>query len=421
MTDGRTPSPGDVIEITPQSPAYGGAAVGRLGGKVVMVYGAIPGETVLARVDEDRRDYTIATAVEVTSFSPYRTEPGCPYYNDCGGCDFQFVSHEGQVSIKTGILKYTLRKIGKIDIEPDLPLIGKPWEYRQRAQFKCSGGSIGFYKQGTREIVDIESCPVMVPGINRVLKNVRDVGGLESITELHISLGDRPAGMVIPAKNSRGPSVRLIVKLMEAGLSGVTVRPKTGRAVTHGESRFVLDLGGLRYEVSTPSFFQTNWALNNTLVSFIKERLGKLTRRGRMLDLYCGSGNFSLPLSDLFDEVVGVEENPHAVSDAKRNQSLNNITNCRFVHSDAESLRPVKELDVLVTDPPRPGLTRTAIGKVLKMRPGVIVYVSCNPATLARDLNRFTGNGYTVESVRAVDFFPQTHHIEAVGFLRVKT
>lgn len=421
MNDASSLAPGGIIEVAPDSPAYGGASIGRVGGKVVMVRGAIPGETVSARITEDRRDYLKADAVEILSPSPLRVTPGCPYYYDCGGCDFQHISPEGQVSLKSDVLSYTLRRIGKIDVVPDASITGNAWAYRYRAQFKCSGGDIGFYREGTRDIVDIESCPIMAPGINEALGRIRDIAGLPDVSELHISLGGKPVGMVIPAKGSAGPSDALITILLEAGLAGVTVMPKKGRPKVYGEKRFALDLHDLRYEVSAPSFFQSNWEVNLKLAGLIKERLGKEERRGRVLDLYSGAGNFSLPLSAIFDEITGVEENPHAVSDAKHNTAINGITNCRYLRSDAGSFRPPGDIDVLVTDPPRPGLTKAALKKVIDMRPGLIVYVSCNPSTFARDLNRFVKAGYDLESVRMVDFFPQTHHIESVGFLRLTT
>ncbi|MBI3592517.1 MAG: class I SAM-dependent RNA methyltransferase, partial [Nitrospirae bacterium] len=178
------------------------------------------------------------------------------------------------------------------------------------------------------------------------------------------------------------------------------------------------NLENLKYTISPMSFFQSHWKLNQAVVKFVKDNLQPL-RGCRVLDLYSGAGNFSLPVAIDADEVIAVEENPHAIKDGKRNLEINNIRNCRFIRSSAENINIRGDIDILIVDPPRLGLTNRAIDKILAKTPERIAYISCNPATLGRDLKKFLTK-YELESVRMIDFFPQTYHTESLTFLRLR-
>ncbi len=204
-------------------------------------------------------------------------------------------------------------------------------------------------------------------------------------------------------------------RLIDAGLAGVTIATAAGNRLTLGAERSQLRLDGLVFAFSGAAFFQSNWDLNGDLIRTLLQELSPLTGKS-VLDLYAGAGNFSLPLSREALRVIAVEENSQAVGDGRRNCRRNRIGNCRFVRTAAESLQVPEGIDVLILDPPRTGLTKRVIQTVLAMEPERIVYVSCNPPTLARDLKKLSVR-YTVQSARMVDFFPQTYHVESVVHL----
>ena len=401
-------------------PVYGGYVICR-DPKIVFIRGAIPGELVEISVDEKKRDYSLATARRIIEPSPYRRQPPCPVFGTCGGCQVQFMEYERQVSVKEEILLDALKRIGDLHITLMPSMVGKEFRYRHRAQLKVSPhGAIGFYREGTREVVNIEECPLMVDEINRFLRNVRALD-LRGVKELHVSSGDTMTLLV------KGTAVEDTVQgLLETGISGIAF--ENGDSV--GKDYVTLDLNGLRYSVTPWSFFQSHWALNREVVA---EVIRELTPMGqtRILDLYAGAGNFSLPLSRIAQEVVAVEENPSAVEDGRRNLVLNGIKNCIFVHGRVGKNLVNKKKDAVaklfedppygcvILDPPRTGLPADCVKKVMDACSERILYVSCNPATLARDVKKMREH-YDVESARMVDFFPNTYHIETLMFLRRK-
>jgi 23S rRNA (uracil1939-C5)-methyltransferase len=403
------------ITITVDSPGHGGVCIGRLDGKVVMVAGAIPGETVEARPDSVKKDYMTATVTKVIEPSLDRVEPQCRYYGRCGGCQLQHVSYEGQVRIKEHVLSDSIRRIAKLDIELSPPLTGGPFGYRSRGKFKVSHGRAGFFMAKSHHVVDVESCPLMSPELNGAFRLARPVIAKYSVRELLISSG---GGILALAKVDMHAGKRLDElsgALLSAGFDGIQVdagEEPLCRGLTHN----TFELNGLKYGVSAPSFFQSNWELNRRLVGFVCDALGPLGD-ARVADLYCGAGNFALPLAHIAKEVVGFEDNAAAVADGVRNAALNNIANCRFVHADANALSLHGPFDVVVADPPRTGLSEGALDALMNLAPGRLVYVSCDPATLARDLKKLNAV-YDIESIRMVDFFPQTYHLEAAVFLR---
>jgi 23S rRNA (uracil1939-C5)-methyltransferase len=401
-------------------PVYGGYVICR-DAKIVFIRGAIPGELVEVSIDERKRDYSLATVRHIIEPSPYRRQPPCPVFGTCGGCQLQFMEYEKQVAVKEEILLDALKRIGDMDITLMPSMAGKEFRYRHRAQLKVSPrGAIGFYREGTREVVDIEECPLMRDEINDFLRKVRTMD-LKGVKELHVSSGDTMTLLI------KGTVIDDTVQgLWETGISGIGF--ENGDSV--GKDYVTLDLNGLRYSVTPWSFFQSHWSLNREVVA---EVIRELTPMGqtRILDLYAGAGNFSLPLSLIAQEVVAVEENSSAVEDGRRNLMLNGIKNCTFVHGRMGKNLVTKKKDAVtklfedppygcvILDPPRTGLSPDCVRKVMDAGSERIVYVSCNPATLARDVKKMREH-YDVESVRMVDFFPNTYHIETLMFLRRK-
>jgi 23S rRNA (uracil1939-C5)-methyltransferase len=225
-----------------------------------------------------------------------------------------------------------------------------------------------------------------------------------------VAVGDTPVVLL----KGRDYDTTEFEKFIDIGISGVAYND----AVPYGGAYTGFDLNGLRYTISPWTFFQSHWDLNRKVIDFIVNRLAPLEGK-RVLDLYAGAGNFSIPLAAHAAEVVAVEESAHAADDGIRNLELNDIKNCRFVRSSAEKYKMQKKFDVIILDPPRLGLTSEVVRKLLENPSDSIVYISCNPSTLARDLKKLRDK-YDLQSVRQIDFFPQTYHIESISFLRIR-
>lgn len=396
------------MPLKAETPVYGGYVIGREEG-VVFIKGAIPGEVVDVSIREKKKDYSVAIVTEIIEPSAYRVQPLCPHFGVCGGCQLQHMSYDKQVSIKSEIILDCLERIGGIKAPLSEALTGDDFHYRRRAQFKVSKeGAIGFYKEGTRDVVPIDSCPILKSEINDLLKKLKSMN-LSGIKEIHVTFGDRMLGLI----KGRPVNAGVVDEMRTGGFDGVAFEDLSYA----GAGYAVFDLSGLIYKVSPWSFFQSNWELNLRAVEILLENLGSVDGK-KIIDLYAGAGNFSLPLASKAGRIVAIEENPNSVKDGERNLSSNNITNVKFINAKVE--KAGLKSDVLILDPPRPGLTDRTVKAILEAMPDRVVYISCNPSTLARDLKKLA-TGYDIESVRLMDFFPNTYHIETMTFLRVKS
>lgn len=408
------------IILEASSSAYGAFSLGRFDGKIVLIKGMIPGERAEVIIKEERKDYYIAQASEIINPSADRVKPPCEYFNNCGGCQLQYINYERQIRIKEEILMDCLKRIGRIEINLSDPFFGDHWNYRYRGQFKISRGLIGFYKEKSIDVIDVKRCLIMKEEVNEYLHKIRDVLLTDKflfVKEIAITYGNVAIALV----KYRGNFPEKIANmLLEMGFLGVVVDSGNRRYYKFGKEYTIFELDSLIYSLSPMSFLQSHWELNQKVVGFIKNSLKPLNGL-KVLDLYAGAGNFSLPLFEEADEIVGIEENPYAVRDGKRNLELNRIKNYKFIRSSIENYDLLDSFDIFIIDPPRQGMSNRVINKILGLLklPERIVYVSCNPTTLSRDLRRFSQK-YEVESVRLIDFFPQTFHIEALVFLRLR-
>lgn len=406
-----------LLSLRVETPVYGGYTIGR-DGKVIFIKGAIPGESVEIAIKETKKDYSIGEVTRVLEPSEFRRVPPCPYFGLCGGCQLQYIQYERQVTIKEEILKDSLQRIGKLLIENLSSVTGNEFSYRHRVQFKVSNdGKLGFFKEGTREVVPIDKCLIIIEPLNDLLLRLKEIN-LRGAKELHVISGDT---MSILIKGSIREGI--VQALADSGVSGIAF--DNGDSI--GKDYITLDLEGLKYTVTPWGFFQGHWSLNKKVVGLILERLSPLENK-RVLDLYSGAGNFSLPLSKQASEVVAIEENPYAIEDGRRNIIINGIKNCLFIQSPVDDIFKDRKkarlfggrrYDITILDPPRPGLSSELCERLMDIESERIVYVSCNPSTLARDLKKLKDK-YDIESVYMVDFFPNTYHIEAVVFLRLR-
>ncbi|HYA26436.1 MAG TPA: class I SAM-dependent RNA methyltransferase [Thermodesulfovibrionales bacterium] len=418
--DKQSGNDASTLIVRAETPVYGGYVIGR-DGKIIFIRGAIPGELVDIHIEAKKKDYSIGFVKRIIEASPSRRNAPCRVFGICGGCQLQFMEYGKQVSVKEEILVDAMNRIGGFNAALMPSLTGEEFGYRRRGQFKVSqDGVIGFYREGSRDVVPVEECPVMAREINEVVRKLQKVD-LKGVKELHITSGDTV--VVLVKGNLSDDAVQAV---FSAGVSGIAF--ENGDSI--GKDYITLDLNGLKYSVTPWSFFQSHWSLNRKVVDAVKERLSPLEGR-KILDLYAGAGNFSLPLTLLAKEVVAVEENGAAVEDGRRNLTLNGVKNCTFVQLPVETLLVGKKRNrdpklfgenrygTIIVDPPRAGLTSECLKQVMELGSEEILYISCNPATLARDIRKMSDR-YEVESLHMVDFFPNTYHIEALTFLKKK-
>jgi 23S rRNA (uracil1939-C5)-methyltransferase len=403
-----------LITVTTGAPVHGGYALARLEGMgVLFVRWALPGEVVSVRVVERKREYAFAETVEVLSPSPRRVDPPCEVFGECGGCHLQHAEYAYQCEMKVDILREAFRRIGKMDVAPEIAPPGEPFRYRYRGRFRADAESVGFFAERSHRLVPVSRCPLMIDAINAVLPGLRGLGLFANVSEVQVaSDGERTSAWF--------PGVAFDRRMAEhlAARTGGVLMGARFEDRSWGEERIALPLGGISYYVSPRGFFQANWRMNQAMVRRIGAILGE-SAGVRLLDLYAGAGNFALPLAANVREVVAVEGEARSFRELRGNVRDNAIPNVRIVRSSVETFRPEERFDALVLDPPRAGLSERSLSRVREVAAGKVFYVSCNPATLARDV-RALSDRYDLASLEMHDFFPNTHHVEALAVLTSK-
>jgi 23S rRNA (uracil1939-C5)-methyltransferase len=407
----------DIVELYLTAMAHGGSALGRTARQVIFVPYTIPGERVRARIVDDRKRYAHAHLEEVLVPSPHRVEPPCPYYGDCGGCQFQHIAYPAQAAFKQDVVCDQLARIGGIEDAPvhDIIAADEPWAYRNQVQFGVSPeGLLGFQAAGSHEVVPIEDCLLTEP----LLDDLWAALDMEWPQLARLSLrcgantGDRLAVFELAEYQDFDIQVDFPVSCVLMLADGEPV-------VLMGDPFFHEEVAGRRYRVSAGSFFQVNTGAAQVLVELVDEALAP-TGDETLLDLYCGVGLFGLALAERVGTLIGVEANPSAADDFHANAS-DLESDIALLEGPVEDVLPEVDepVDSLVLDPPRAGAGPKVVQEIARLGPARIAYVSCDPATLARDARGLLDAGYDLAWIQPVDVFPQTYHIETVSlFLR---
>jgi 23S rRNA (uracil1939-C5)-methyltransferase len=405
------------MTVTTVSPVHGGYALARPEGMgVLFVRWALPGEVVSVRLVERKREYAFAEAVEILSSSPHRVVPPCEVFGKCGGCQLQHADYPYQLEMKREILREAFRRIGKADVAPEIAIPLEPFGYRHRGRFRVDAEEVGFHASMSHRLVPVSRCPLMVDAINAVLPGLRGLGRFGKVAEVQVASDGVRASVSFPGVPFGKGMVEHLVGRTGGVLSGARFEDRSW-----GEERITLPLDGISYSVSPRGFFQANWRMNQGMVRRVGAILGDLgvSSGARLLDLYAGAGNFALPLAAKVREVVAVEGEARSFKELRRNVTDNGIGNVRIVRSSVETFRPEGRFDALVLDPPRAGLSERSLSRVREAGAGKILYVSCNPSTLARDV-RSLSDRYDLASLEMHDFFPNTHHVEALAVLAAR-
>ena len=400
------------VELTDM--AHGGEAIGRHEGKVIFVPHAIAGEQVRVRVVQDRGRFAHARLLEVLSPSTSRVKPPCPHSGLCGGCHWQHISYAAQLEHKRSIVAGQLGRIAgvrDIEVQPTLGMVD-PWRYRNHAQFHVSSsGQLGFMAAQSHKVVSIERCLIIHPLLEELFDALEmELPGLTGLS-LRAGINTGEQMIVFEMAEDQAPDVEVTlpvscVLLLSDGT------PVTLLGSPHIHERIAERV----YQLSAPSFFQVNTSQAEVLVQHVCSTV-RAEPGDVIIDAYCGVGTFALALAPMAGEVVGIESSATAMADARVNAS--EVGNVRFLEGAIESVLPTLEVvdPVVILDPPREGLGRGVFASLLAMSPRRIVYVSCDPATLARDLKGLLAGGYSLRNVQPIDMFPHTYHIETVAVL----
>ena len=446
------------MQLTIEKLIYGGEGLARLPaddrgpGKAVFVPFVLPGERVEATLREQKPSFARAHADRILEASPRRIQPRCPYFQSCGGCHYQHASYEHQLEIKTAILRENLRRIAKIELDTEVKIHpSPPWNYRNRTRLQVQGApefALGYFKFNSHELVPVEECPISSPLINRAIgatwklgregrvpSAVREIELFANADDTKLLAEVYCAGEITNAAEEFAAELKNAVAEIVGSVFVEGPASKAGRDSdpprlgVSGDDNLTYDTKLASYRVSAGAFFQVNRHLTDELVNIVAGTGrgsgrdadwiagGDAGATGTALDLYAGVGLFSSVLNREFERVIAVEPSPTSHADLLYNSPANvkavRATTEQYLENAAGKLRP----ELVIVDPPRSGLGEKVIRGLVKLNAPRIIYVSCDPATLSRDLGRMLPSGYRLEEAHLVDLFPQTYHLESVFHL----
>lgn len=436
---------GSEVEIGFTDLLSNGQAVGRAGGVVVFCFGPLPQERAIVRISSIKPKYAVGELLKLTAGSPHRVVPFCDVFGACGGCQVQHLAYSAQLAWKRDVVRGALVRIGGFtDVVVREPIgMAHPRAYRNKmslvVEHKFTTPTIGFYQQRSHDVVAIDACPIVTPPLNDyiarlnrarmspetspalldarhiVARSARATG--ENVVTLTTVKPSEAARLAAPALMKALPGAVGIVNSYDLNSANAIMGRKHDTLV--GETEIEEQIDGVRYRVSAGSFFQVNVEIVNRIFAFMKAGLQKPRR---IVDLYCGAGTFALFFAKYGATVLGIEESPQAIAEAEDNADLNRLQNSvafltgkvEDVVRSREAREALKEAQIVFLDPPRKGSDEVTLGAIAAALPPNIWYLSCDPATLARDLKFLVAKGYTIGVVQPFDMFPQTGHVETL-------
>lgn len=443
----------DVIEVTFEDLTHEGAGVAKVDGFPVFVPNGLPGEEAKIKIVKVKKGYGYGRILEFYKKSQDRIDPACSIYKQCGGCQLQHLSYETQLKFKQKQVKEVLTRIGHLENITVHPVLGMidPWKYRNKSQVpvgEIEGGLVaGFFQQRSHTIINMEECLIQVAENDRVVQGVKRIAeryGMKAYNEethsgtlrhivtrygqkmkdVMVVLITRTEGFqhkdkIITDIHEAFPQVKSIIQNINSKRTNVIFGDQT--KVLWGDEYLYDSIGDIQFAISARSFYQVNPEQTKVLYDKALE-YAKLSGEETVIDAYCGIGTISLFLAQNAKKVYGVEIVPEAIEDAKRNAKLNGMTNVEFAVGKSEEIIPSWhqqgiKADVIVVDPPRKGCDIELLETIIIMKPKRVVYVSCNPGTLARDLRILEDGGFKTIEVQPVDMFPHTNHVECVTLM----
>lgn len=456
MSEKRIFKGGDELEITAEKLVYEGSAIAKIDGYPIFIENACPQDKLRIKIKKANKNFAQAEIMEILEPSPHRTKPFCPIHNVCGGCGWQFIDYDFQLEQKRNIVEETVKKFTGRDIEIK-PVLPSPQtrDYRSKIQYPVSQTKVskrllaGYYKKGSHELVNVKFCPNQPKIIDKITEFVRKTAQELEISgyneKLHkgelrhlvyrFSRSENECILIFVVNTNKMSDriKKLAKKVMSefAHVKGCLINyntSKTNLIMTgetnkiQGENHIIEKIDGKIFKISANSFFQVNIGSAKNIFDTVKNIIKENYQNARILDAYSGVSSFGIWLADIAKEVVSVEEAPSATKDAAENVKLNNITNLTALNGDAKNIFETliaqgEKFDVTVLDPPRKGCEQESLDYAIKLSQKAIIYVSCNPTTLARDLKYLHENGFNTKYIQPVDMFCHTYHIESIAWL----
>ena len=387
---------------------HSGEGMGTLNGKIVFIPKTIPSDLVEAQIIKEHKNFIEAIPTEYKELSPNREEILCPYYQECGGCQLMGLPYQEQLNYKKEKVINILNKYANLNLNPNIQESNQ-YNYRNKITLQVKNGKIGLYTQSSNNLIPINKCLLVSDSINNLIKLIDEELNLQSINQIIIRETNNQ--LMIWFKGEINEST--LIKNLSNHVTSLYLNDKH----LYGTKTITETLDKYKFLISPASFFQVNHPQTINLYNQVKKYLGP--NNNEILDLYCGTGTIGIYVSDYCKKVTGIELNPSAVIDAHHNIELNHLTNIKIKQGDVGRLLQDKNTyDAIIVDPPRSGLDKRTRTTILKIKSPKLIYISCNPITLARDLNDLK-EIYNIDDITLFDMFPNTYHVESVVLLNL--
>ena len=395
-----------------------GRGIAKVNDKAVFIYNALPDEVVDIRVIKENKKIMEAVVLKYIETSKKRINPICPYYLECGGCDLMHINYNDELEYKENKIRQIIEKFTTLPLQIIKPIVGNDNKnYRNKATFHVDS-KIGYYSKKSFKIVDIDNCFIASKEINDILKNLKKIN-LNNIYEIVIRTSKYLKDKMIILKFNNYINEEEIISKLKNIVDSIIIYQNKEYKTIYGKGFINDKIGDYIFKISPDSFFQVNTSQAKILYDKVLEYLNP-NINDKVLDLYCGTGTIGIYVSKYVKSVKGIEINKYAVIDANYNKKINNVDNISFECLDASKVDKIKDkFDSVIVDPPRSGLDKKAINYLINLKAKKIVYVSCDPVTLARDLE-ILKDYYNVKEITPVDMFSNTYHVECVCVLKLK-
>lgn len=390
------------IKLEINSFDHEGRGIGKYNNKVVFVPNAIPGEIVEIEIIKDKKTFSEGKIISYIKKSPKRIEASCPFYNKCGGCSFEHISIDDEKKVKTNNVINIIKKYANLDVLPIFIDSDKEYNYRNKIELKIENGNWGYYNSLSHNFVRINKCLIAKDSINRIIENKNYFDIKNGSIIIRCNYNDE---IIIKIDTSDKYNIDIDNLIKNNKIVGIIVNNK----LIYGEDYYIEKVGKYLFKVNINSFFQINLNILSKVFDLISKDKYKT-----VVDLYCGVGTLGIALNK--DKLYGIEIVPEAITDAIKNSEINKQNNLYMLGDSSKISKIEDKIDCIIVDPPRSGLNNKTINNILKFNSKSIIYMSCNPITLARDLN-ILKEKYLVKKIYILNMFPKTKHVECVCFL----
>ncbi len=402
------------MEVVIEKMNHQAMGIAKINGKVVFIPKVIVGDIVDIDIVKEYKNYSIGRVNKIIKNGSKRVDVLCPYYDICGGCSISAYTYQDELEYKVNNV-IDIFKRNEIDIKPNIIKSDNRYGYRNKITLQVSNGIIGLYEEDSNKIVDVDKCLLVSDKLNEIIDIIKRNINVNKCNKIVIR--DTYYGIMIIFYGSVNNEE--VIKYLGKKVVSIYTYDNKYKCI-YGEKYLYEMIGEYKYRISPDSFFQVNSRTVNKLYNKVVEYAIKNEKKDNLVDLYCGTGTIGIYLSKYFNCIIGIELNKQAVEDAKENAKINSVNNIEFYAGDVgKIINDQIKADVIVVDPPRSGLDKRTKDILLKIKANKIVYVSCNPLTLARDIKELD-NGYKLGKITLVDMFPNTHHVESVCVLNFR-